>query len=156
MILIFCLSACGFQLRSDVALSEVLGPTRLTVVDEFSPFARQLRRSLQRSGVSLVEEAGQAAGSIDVSLNKVNRDILTIGDTARVREYRITHRVEFSVISAAGDELLPLQTLEQSRDLSFDEGELLAATREEEFVREELSRNLVRLVLQRLSQVESS
>ena len=150
------LSACGFQLRSDVDLSEALGVTRLTIVDEFSPFARQLRRSLQRSGVELAEEPGQPAIDIDVSVNRVTREILTIGDTARVREYRISHRVEFRVLSASGEEILPLQILQQSRDLSFDEGELLAATREEEFVREELSRILVRLVIQRLTLLESS
>jgi len=156
LILLICLSACGFQLRSEVALAEVLGATHLTIVDEYSPFARQLQRSLQRSGVELVDQPGEAARHIDVAVNRVNRDILTIGDTARVREYRISHRVEFRVLDASGAQVLPLQVLEQRRDLSFDEGELLAASREEEFVREELSRNLVRLVVQRLSLLESS
>lgn len=151
LLTLICLSACGFQLRSDVDLSQVLGVTRLSIVDEFSPFARQLQRSLQRSGVELLDQPGAAASNIDVSVNRVTREILTIGDTARVREYRINHQVAFRVLNASGEEILPLQVLQQTRDLSFDEGALLAATREEEFVREALSRNLVRLVVQRLS-----
>ena len=155
LLMLVYLSACGFQLRSDVALSQVLGVTRLSIVDEFSPFARQLRRSLQRSGVELVNQPGPATSNIDVSVNRVTREILTIGDTARVREYRISHQVAFRVLNASGGEILPLQVLQQSRDLSFDEGALLAATREEEFVREALSRQLVRLVVQRLSMLEA-
>ena len=155
ILLLICVSACGFQLRSDAALAEKLGTTRLSVVDEFSPFARQLKRSLQRSGVELIEVPDRDAGLIDVSVNRVKREILTIGDTARVREYRVSHDVEFRVLNASGEEILPLQVLQQSRDLSFDEGELLAATREEEFIREELSGNLVRLVVQRLSLLDT-
>ena len=155
ILLLMCLSACGFQLRSDAALADKLGATRLSVVDEFSPFARQLKRSLQRSGVELIEVPDRDAGLIDVSVNRVKREILTIGDTARVREYRVSHDVEFRVLNASGEEILPLQVLQQSRDLSFDEGELLAATREDEFIREELSRNLVRLVVQRLSLLDT-
>ena len=155
ILLLICVSACGFQLRSDAASAEKLGTTRLSVVDEFSPFARQLKRSLQRSGVELIEVPDRDAGLIDVSVNRVKREILTIGDTARVREYRVSHDVEFRVLNASGEEILPLQVLQQSRDLSFDEGELLAATREEEFIREELSRNLVRLVVQRLSLLDT-
>ncbi len=156
MLLLISLSACGFQLRSDASLPDVLGATRLIVTDQFSPFARQLQNSLRRAGVNLVAAAGQQQSSINVTVNRVSTEILTIGDTARVREYRITHRVEFTVLNAVGVAILPLQVLQQSRDLSFDEGELLAATREQEFVRDELSRNLVRLVVQRLGLLEST
>ena len=154
-LIVLIMSGCGFALRSDVHLADNLGETALTVVDEFSPFARQLRRSLERSGVVLVDSPTATTTRLDVSVNEVTREILTIGDTARVREYRIRHLVQFQVTGADGQQLLALQTLEQSRDLSFDEGEVLAATREEEFIREELSRNMVRQVMRQLSLVGS-
>jgi LPS-assembly lipoprotein len=155
VVIVLGLSACGFQLRSEADLAGLLGSTRLTVVDEFSPFARQLQSSMRRSGIDLVAEQGEPESIINVTANQVSREILSIGDTARVREYRIGHRVEFVVLNAEGEILLAPQVLEQSRDLSFDEGELLAATREEEFVRAELAKNLVRLVMQRLGMLDS-
>jgi LPS-assembly lipoprotein len=104
---------------------------------------------LQQSGVELVE-SGTAAAVLEVPVNQVVTDVLTIGDNARVREYRITHQVQFRLIDASGKELVPMQSLRQSREVSFDEQEILGASREQEYLQQDLANSLARLILRRL------
>lgn len=143
------LPGCGFQLRSQADLPEQMAKTHLDIEGEYSILARRLRVMLEQSGVELVER-GQALAILEVPVNQVVTDVLTIGDRARVREYRISHTVEFRLLDAAGAELIPRQTLRQSREFSFDEQEILAATREQEYLQQDLANSLSRLILSRL------
>lgn len=88
---------------------------------------------------------------LKVPVNLVIKDIASIGDSARVREFRLTHRVRFSLSTAQGELLVPEQSLRLSRVISFDENDILAVTREEEYLRSELADTLARQVLRRLS-----
>jgi len=46
--------------------------------------------------------------------------------------------------------LIPLQTLEQTRIYSFDQQDILSKEREDEFLRDDLSDSLARMVVRRL------
>ncbi|MCF6262773.1 MAG: LPS assembly lipoprotein LptE [Xanthomonadales bacterium] len=159
---VFLLSACGFQLRGDYGLEQRLGKTSLQLANEYSDFSRKLERSLERAGVELV--AVEAADSIIIISNsKFTREVLSIGNDARVREFRLRLEVGFSVVAASppGDDedaetrvRLKPQVLKQQRDLRFDAGRVLATSRESEFLQEEMSDTLVRQFMQRLSQMD--
>lgn len=143
------LSACGFQLREKADLPPEMARTNVQIQGEYSTLARRLNVLLTQSGVELVE-ADQALAILEVPVNRVVTDVLTIGDNARVREYRISHTVEFRLIDPAGDELIPMQTLRQAREISFDEQEILGASREQEYLQQDLANTLARLILRRL------
>jgi len=178
--LLQALAACGFQLRGDYDLDTRLGKTRLQLPDPNSDFARKLERSLERAGVQLVTDE-QADSIIDVSKANFTREVLSIGNDARVREFRLQLEVEFSVLDdrqatavtptdepkkATGDKTTDIDTVEatairlskqvlkQQRDLRFDAGRVLATSRESEFLQEDMSEVLVSLFLQRLAQLE--
>ena len=57
--------------------------------------------------------------------------------------------MEFA-IDRGGVQVVPPQRLELTRNISFDESELLAKDREEEILREAMARDLADLVLRRL------
>ena len=80
-------------------------------------------------------------------------DVLTIADNARVREYRVSHTVQFRLTDAAGRELMALQTLRQAREISFDEQKILASSREQEYLKKDLAEDLARLIVNRLESV---
>jgi LPS-assembly lipoprotein len=65
-------------------------------------------------------------------------------------EYELTYRVEFSVI-ADGKTLIDKEEISATRDISFDEAQLLAKEREQEILRAALARDLVALVMRRLA-----
>ena len=167
---IMLLSACGFQLRGDYELDTRLGNTWLQINDEYSSFSRKLSRSLERAGVTLVAAPELADSIIEVSKAEYSREVLTIGNDARVREFRLQLEVEFRVMPAYTEAAqasaetiesetptprLDTQILRQERDLRFDAGRVLATSREEEFMREDMDTTLVRLFMQRLGQLES-
>ena len=87
---------------------------------------------------------------LEVPLNESRKEIQSIGDNARVREFLVRHTVQFRLLDSDGTELIPLQTLEQSRVYSFNEQDILAVEREEEFLRNELADSLARMAVRRM------
>lgn len=148
------LAACGFHLQAPSVLPEAMAQTRLDIQGPYSPFARQLAILLEQNGVQVVDE-GASAAILEVPENAVRKEILTIGDSARVREYRVHHAVTFRLLDAQGAVIVPAHRLEQSRVISFDEQDILAAAQEEEFLRKNMVDTLSRLVLRHLGSVRS-
>jgi LPS-assembly lipoprotein len=111
---------------------------------------RRLTILLEQNGAKVIDGAAPTA-VLDIPVDEVRREVLTIAGTARIREFRVVHRVSVRLLDAQGGVLVPTQTLEQSRVISFDEQDILAATREEEFLRDELAESLSRQVLRRLA-----
>jgi len=143
------LNACGFHLQSLPELPPEMQRTRLEIQDPFSQFARRLETHLEQNGVNVVTTLAGAA-VLEVPLNSTRKEIQSIGDNARVREFLIRHTVQFRLLASDGTELLPLQTFEQSRVYSFNEQDILAAEREDEFLRNDLADSLARMVVRRL------
>lgn len=143
------LAACGFKLQTRADLPPEMQQTRLEVSSPYSLFARRLEILLEQNGVRVVESGANAAILV-VPQNRARREIQSIGDNARVREFLIRHTVQFHLLDSEGNELIPLQTLEQSRVYEFNEQDILAAERESEFLRDDLADSLARMVVRRL------
>lgn len=143
------LAACGFQLQTRAELPPEMQQTRLEISSPYSPFARRLEILLEQNGARIVESGANAA-ILEVPQNHARREIQSIGDNARVREFLIRHTVQFRLLNSQGNELIPLQTLEQSRVYEFNEQDILAAERESEFLRVDLADSLARMVVRRL------
>jgi LPS-assembly lipoprotein len=148
------LSACGFQLREKAELPPEMQKTQIVIGEEYSALARRVRLHLEQAGVKIVAQ-DQATAVLEIPRNEVLTEVLSIGDNARVREYRITHTVQFRLVDKQGKELVPLQTIRQSRDISFDEQQILAVSREQEYVKDDLANTLSRLLISRLEIVGS-
>jgi outer membrane lipopolysaccharide assembly protein LptE/RlpB len=153
---IFCFAllctGCGFQLRDDVELPPQMAKTQMVIDDEYSDLARRIRIMLEQSGVEFVN-GDEASAILEIPVNNVVTDVLTIGDNARVREYRISHTVRFRLTDAQGQVLLNWQNLRQAREISFDEQRILAGSREQEYLVKELAETLSRLLISRLESI---
>ena len=140
---------CGFHLQDKSELPPEMKQTSLEIQNPYSPFARRLSILLEQSGARIVETEF-ASAILEIPVNVVRKEILTIGDNARVREYRVHHTVRFRLVNMDGEVLVAEHTLEQSRVISFDEQDILAAAQEEEFLRRNLADTLSRLVIRHL------
>jgi LPS-assembly lipoprotein len=147
--LVLLCTACGFQLRNDVELPPQMAKTQMVIGDEYSALARRVRVMLEQSGVQFVN-GNEATAVLEIPVNNVVTDVLTIGDNARVREYRISHTVRFRLLDAQGGVLVNWQNLRQAREISFDEQQILAGSREQEYLKKELAETLSRLLIARL------
>jgi LPS-assembly lipoprotein len=142
-------TACGFQLQTRAELPAEMQRTKLEIQAPDSEFARRLKIHLEQNGVQIVTIAGDAA-ILEVPKNSMRKEIQSIGDNARVREYLLRHIIHFRLLDSNGTELIPLQNLEQSRIYKFNEQDILAAERESEFLRDDLSDSSARMVVRRL------
>ena len=143
------ITGCGFQLRDNVELPAQMAKTQMVVGDEYSTLARRVRVMLEQNGVQFVG-GNEASAILEIPVNNVVTDVLTIGDNARVREYRISHTVRFRLLDAQGQVLLGWQNMRQAREVSFDEQRILAGSREQEYLEKELAETLSRLLIARL------
>jgi len=146
---LFLLTACGFQLQTRAELPPEMERTRLEIQGPYTEFARRLESHLEQNGVNVVTALDDAA-VLQVPQNVTRKEIQSIGDNARVREFLVRHTVQFRLLDANGVEMIPLQTFEQSRVYSFNEQDILAAEREDEFLRDDLADTLARMVVRRL------
>jgi LPS-assembly lipoprotein len=142
-------SGCGYHLRGEANLPPEMQKTQLIIDDEYSTLARRLRVMLERSGVEFVA-AEQATAVLEIPQNRIVTEVLTIADNARVREYRVTATLKFRLTDTRGQELIGWQTLRQSREISFDEQRILASSREQEYLREDLAETMAQLLVARL------
>ena len=154
LLMALLLTGCGFQLRETADLPAVMAQTQMVVDDPYSPLARRVRTLLEQNGVTFVS-GSQATAILEIPVNEVVTSVLTIADNARVREYRVSHTVQFRVVDAGGQEMLSLQTLRQVREISFDEQKILASSREQEYLKEDLADNLARLLVSRLGSMSA-
>jgi len=147
--LILLCTACGFQLMEDMELPPEMTHTRLVITDEYSLLARRVRVLLEQSGATFASSE-DATAFLEIPTNNVVTEVLTVGDNARVREFRISHTVKFRVTDADGQDIIPLQTIRQARELSFDEQKILATSREQEYLKQDLAETLARMLVTRL------
>ena len=147
------ITGCGFQLRDNVELPAQMAKTQMVVGDEYSTLARRVRVMLEQNGVQFVA-GNEASAILEIPVNNVVTDVLTIGDNARVREYRISHTVRFRLLDAQGQELVGWQNMRQAREVSFDEQRILAGSREQEYLEKELAETLSRLLVARLESAQ--
>ncbi len=148
-------AACGFQLRGEARLPDAMVETWLDIPDDNTPFARELTRVLRANGVRVRSSPSDDAARLRIHSERMSREALTISGDGRVREFVLIFDVDFELADAEGEVLIERETLRLRRDYSFDEQEILAASREEEFLRNDLRRNMASQMLRRLEALDA-
>jgi LPS-assembly lipoprotein len=144
------LTACGFHRQGMTPIPPVLKQVYLESGDTFTDFQRDLRSALSNAGATLVERREQAGATLRIINDETGRRVLSVSARNTPREYEIFYTVTYSVI-VDGREALEPQTLSLTRDYSFNEEALLAKEAEEDVLRRALARDLVGIVMRRLS-----
>jgi LPS-assembly lipoprotein len=151
VILLSLLSAsCGFHLQGRQPLPAAFANTYIDTQDEQTDFVQDLRKALIASGAKVIRTQGSSGAVIQVHEDELTERILSVSARNIPTEYELTYRVEFTV-RADGKSLLEREEISATRDISFDEAQLLAKEREQEILREALARDLVALVMRRLA-----
>lgn len=148
------LSGCGFALRS--APTFPFDSLRFEGGDT-TAVARELRQTLERSGVRVVlpsSAPGEPAQAVLTVLID-QRERAVVGQTAagQVRELQLRTRFRFRLNAANGKELLGDTELLLERDVSFSETAVLAKEAEEALLFRNMQSDIVQQVMRRLAAV---
>lgn len=143
-------AGCGFALRGTVTLPF---PSLYIGVAPNSALGAQLRREVRATSPStrIVEEPGQAAARLEIQNESRERTELSLTGQGRVQEYELRLSLQFRVIDAQGNELLPPTVLTASRSLPFDDNVSQAKESEAEFLYRAMQSDLAQRIVRRLA-----
>jgi len=150
VVLATLLAGCGFHLRKEAELPPGMQRVHIEIADPASPLAKDLGKALPRSGAQVVDTVEPGVAVMKIGANAFSTDVLSVGGTARANEYSLRYHVEFEVQDAAGTAILPKQTIELSRDFTFDATQALGVSAETDLLTKELQRDMVQTILRRL------
>lgn len=146
--------ACGYTLRDSTPLPVALGTVAIEAVDLDSALVVDLERELESAGATLKPLGSKGASTLKIQTETAERNVISLDDRAKVGEYQLNYRVVYAVDDADGKPLLNDTPIEVSRVYSFDEQQAIGASQEEDIIRSELRRDVVRMMMERLQRIQ--
>ncbi len=147
------LAACGFRLAGTSNLPQNL--SSMVLVDSGLNQQQQdaLRRQLTRAGAELKNRDDPDAVRLKISLKVLpDRRLVSSASDGKSVE-RLTRSLDFSLVSASGEVLVPTRTLTQQNDIVLDDDNLLASVRERSSVLEDLEQDLFEQLIRQLNRI---
>jgi len=141
-------AACGFHLRGDVAYAF---PTISVTSPAPQPIVTELKRYLDSSSTTkLVENAKDAAVTLEIVSVVDDKGVLSLSSGGRVREYALSKRVSFNLKDKEGRDWIPAGEIVIRRSYTFNESEVLARESEETRALKEMQTDAVQQIMRRL------
>lgn len=143
------LAGCGFQLRGTASLPfDTLYMPGATS----GGIALDLKRNIQSgTRTTVVDDPKKAEAQLDFLQELREKVILSLAATGRVREYKLRYIVSFRVHDGKGGEFLPVNTVQLTRDITFNDSEVLAKEAEEQLLYRDMQFDMVQQVMRRLA-----
>lgn len=147
-LLALLVAGCGFQLRGT---AEVPFQT-IHVAGATGGIALDLKRQIQAgTNAKVLDNPGDAEAILLFSQEARTKEILSLTGTGRVREFRLLYRVGFRVHDGKGSDYLPQSTVVLSRDITFNDAEVLAKETEEALLFRDMQTDMVQQIMRRLA-----
>ena len=145
----FALAGCGFQLRGTAALpfeTLYMPPTTTAGV------ALDLKRNIiSGTRTTIVDDPKKAEAILEFTQETREKHILSLAATGRVREFQLRYRVGFRVHDGKGSEFLPVTVVQLTRDITFNDSDVLAKETEEQLLYRDMQFDMVQQVMRRLA-----
>jgi len=146
--LLLALAACGFKLRgtADVPFETIYLPGATGGI------ALDLKRNIQiGTNAKVVDDAAKAQAVMQFTEEAKQKEVLSLTGTGKVREFQLRYRVGFRVHDGKGGEYVPQSTIQLTRDVTFNDTEILAKEQEEQLLFRDMQSDMVQQILRRLA-----
>ena len=151
LILTLLLAACGFHLRGQGGFTFPFQTLFIMSPNANAPFIVDLKSAVQLYGVKLVDSSENAQLTLHIVSETMNKQILSLSDAGRVREYQLNYRVSLRAYDIKLDEWVPADEIVLQRYLSYDNTQVLAKEMEETLLYQDMRKDAVQQILRRLS-----
>jgi LPS-assembly lipoprotein len=142
------LAGCGFRLRGT---AEVPFET-LYLPGATSGIALDLKRYIQAgTNARVVDDAGKADAVMQFTEETRQKEVLSLTGTGKVREFQLRYRVGFRVHDGKGTDFVPQSVIQLTRDVTFNDTEILAKEQEEQILFRDMQTDMVQQILRRLA-----
>ena len=151
-LLSFTLVACGFHLRGQESYTL---PFQAVYVegDGGSALVIQLKRAIQSAGASLAVKPGDAQAVLQVLPEGREKIVQSLSGAGKVSEYQLRLRVSFRLSDGKEKELIPSTEIVLSRNLAYDDTQILAKESEENLLYRDMQNDIAQQIMRRLSAV---
>lgn len=157
LLMVLILSDCGFRLRGQFELPEVMAFTYIDMRrppnTPPSPLATAVASALRVNGVSVTEKPEQAGARLLILNETYQRRAIAAGGQGEVREYDLNYNVNFMVTLKDGKPLISEENIRITRDILYDESQVLGRVEGEEITRREMVTEAAQAILRRLQAV---
>ncbi len=151
LILAAALAGCGFHLRGSGS-SALPYKTIYIALPETAEVRIWLERYIKGSGQTQIVNDGKLADAVFQQMeDSRQKTILSVNAQGRVREYRLQLNYRFRVVNGKGEEIVAPTDVALSRDISFDDSNVLAKDLEEGLLWRDMNNDLVNQLMRRLS-----
>jgi len=148
LLFVLLLAGCGFQLRGTAALPF----DTLFIPGATGGIALDLKRNIQAgTRTTVVDDPKKAEAVLVFQQETRDKIILSLAATGRVREYKLRYTVAFRVHDGKGGEFLPVSSVQLTRDITFNDSDVLAKETEEGLLYRDMQFDMVQQVMRRLA-----
>ena len=156
IILAVSLSACGWHLRGAPKNFPPGSKLYITTEDPRSELAESITRLLQTSGLPLADNPLDADFTLTIHKETEKKRTVSVDGQGRASEYELITSAEYSVQDRNGRDLLTQAKADVYRTLEWDDAEVVSKGEEERLQREEMRRELISRIIDRLRRIEIS
>lgn len=140
------LCGCGFKLRGEATL-----PFERLYLPGASPLVIELRRNVvARTHTKLTDSERDAQAILGFTHEMREKVILSFTTAGLVREFQLRYRVGFRLYDQKGRNYIPPNEIQLTRDVSFNEGQVLAKESEEALLYVDMQSDMVQQIIRRL------
>jgi LPS-assembly lipoprotein len=146
--ILLLVTGCGFRLRGT---AEVPFET-LYLPGATSGIALDLKRYIQAgTNARVVDDAAKADAIMQFTEEGRLKEVLSLTGTGKVREFQLRYRVGFRVHDGKGTDFVPQSVIQLTRDVTFNDTEILAKEQEEQILFRDMQTDMVQQILRRLA-----
>lgn len=144
-------AGCGFTMRGqDLGL-----PFKTIAINGTQGVANEVKQILLgQSGIKVVPKAVEAQVVLVVTAQTVERTVVAFSAAGRPREIQLRMRVSYKVNDGYAVEIVGLQEISQTRDLSISDTEVLAVGSAEAFIMDDMQKDIAQQLVRRLRAVK--
>ncbi|MBS1142402.1 MAG: Rare lipoprotein [Proteobacteria bacterium] len=154
LIVALALAGCGFHLRG-VGSGNLPYKTMYISLPDTADVNIWLQRYIKASGSTEIVDDAKSAEAIFQQLSDLRQKaILSVNAQGRVREYRLQMDYRFRVVNQKGQVLIPPNEINLTRDITFDDSNVLAKDLEEGLLWRDMNNDLVNQIMRRLSVIK--
>ena len=151
LILTLLLGACGFHLRGQGGFAFPFQTLLIQAPNANVPLILDLKRAVQLYGIKLVDTSENAQLTLHIVFETMSKQILSLSDAGRVREYQLNYLVSLRAYDSKQQEWVPADEIVLQRYLSYDNTQILAKEMEETVLYQDMRTDAVQQILRRLS-----
>ena len=145
-------SGCGFQLRGPKPLAF---STIHIALSQYAELAVMLKRQIESNGSTrVVQDPKEAEVTLKVLRDRRSKDILSLTGAGKVREYRLRQILAITLVDASGHELIAPTELSATREMTYDDNQVLAKEQEENKLYRDMQSDMVQQIMRRLAAVK--